>query len=466
MAMRAAWLAAGASVLALAQWPQFRGPNGSGVAEEKNLPVDLNPARNVVWRTALPPGHSSPVLARGRIFLTAVESERLWTIALDRQTGGLLWKREAPRPRREPMQQINSPASPTPATDGESVFVFFGDFGLLAYDRNGKELWRLPLGPFNNANGHGSSPIVVDDMVVLICDQDTGSYLLAVDKQSGKVKWKTARPEVTRGYATPAVYQREGQGKELLAPGSYQLISYDAATGEKLWWVNGMAWQMKGVPVTDGEVIYINGWEIGGDFESAPSLPEWEDVLRKHDLDQDGVLSPQETPALFRQWYRWGDLDMDGRIDARDWNFFRLQRSSRNNLCAVRPNGRGDQTSNVLWRYSKSLPYVPSPLLYRGVLYLVKDGGIVTSLDPRNGSAKKVARLPGAMEQYWASPVAGGGKIYTVSQACKVSVIEAGPKWELLRVNDLEDECFATPVIADGGLYVRSRQWLYFFRGK
>lgn len=189
-----------------ADWNQFRGPNGSGISASRNIPERLE-QRYLLWKTPLPPGHSSPVFTEDRIFVTAVEGTTLLTICLDRVTGNVLWRRSAPRERNESFEPTNSPASPSPVTDGSNVFVFFGDFGLLSYGADGSERWRLPLGPFNNANGHGSSPILADGKLILICDQDTNSYLLAVDPSSGRVVWKTARPEYTRGYATPAIYR-------------------------------------------------------------------------------------------------------------------------------------------------------------------------------------------------------------------------------------------------------------------
>src|ERR1043166_6671595 len=152
-------------------WTQFRGPNGSGIAESTKLPVEFGPERNVVWRTSLPPGHSSPVLTANRIFLTGVDRDKLLTVCLDRANGKILWKREAPRPRKEGMQETNSPASPSPVTDGSNVYVFFGDFGMISYSGERDERWRLPMGPFNNQNGHGSSPILAGGLLVLICDQ-------------------------------------------------------------------------------------------------------------------------------------------------------------------------------------------------------------------------------------------------------------------------------------------------------
>ena len=136
------------ALLLASEWPQFRGPNASGVSDEAQLPVEFGPETNVVWKTAVPPGHSSPSIAGDRIFLTAFENERLFTLALDRGTGRILWRREAPRPRKQERKPENSPASPTPATDGRNVYAFFAEFGLLAYGPDGNELWRMPLGPY------------------------------------------------------------------------------------------------------------------------------------------------------------------------------------------------------------------------------------------------------------------------------------------------------------------------------
>lgn len=462
--MRISGLILSCASLFAADWPQFRGPGGTGIAEEKNLPVEAGKDKNVVWKTEVPPGHSSPILAGSRIFLTAYEGERLLTICLDRATGKILWRRQAPRPRAEQMQKTNSPASPSPASDGNMVYVFFGDFGILAYGMDGEERWRLPLGPFNNANGHGSSPIVAGDLVVLICDQDTDGYLIALDKNTGRVRWKVDRPEVTRGYATPAIYQPKDGVRQLLVPGAYQFISYDLKTGEKLWWVNGMAWQLKSVPLIDGDTVYVNAWETGGDFEKPPEVMTWEQLLSKHDANKDGKITPDEAPPELKRWYIDNDLNRNGAIDERDWIFWRLHRTVENSISAIKVDGRGDLTGKVAWRYRKSLPNVPSPLLYKGTLFLVKDGGVATTLDPRTGEVYKQARLAGAIEQYWSSPVGGDGKVYMLSAACKLSVLKAEPRWEVLAMSDLDDECFATPAIADGGLYLRTRQWLYFFR--
>lgn len=448
-----------------ADWPQFRGVRGMGLSADRDLPVEFGADRNVVWKTAVPPGHSSPIVVGTRIFLSAVEGDKLLTICLERKTGKMLWQREAPRPRKEGFQKTNGPASPTPVSDGKWVYVFFGDFGMLAYDFEGKEKWRQPMGPFNNVNGHGASPIVAGNLLVLICDQDTDSYVVAMDKRTGKTVWKVERPEVTRGYATPAVYRpTKGGVEELIVPGAYQLASYELATGKKLWWVNGMAWQLKCVPVIDGDTIYINAWETGGDFETPPAILSWEQMLAKYDRNGDKEITLEEAPDQER-WMQNNDLNFNKRIEARDWEFWILHRTAQNSVLAIAPAGRrGDLTKEVMWRYRKSLPNVPSPLLVNNTLFLVKDGGVVTTLDPKTGAVHKQGRVPNAIEQYWASPVGGDGKVYLVSQACKVSVLKAEPQWEVLQMNDLNDDCFATPVLLDGGIYLRTRSWLYFFR--
>jgi len=464
-----------------ADWPQFRGPNGSGVAKARHLPVQFGPAANVVWKTDLPPGHSSPVLAGERIFLTAAEDEKLadagrgkiadagsgnlLTICIDRRTGAILWRRQAPRPRRERFQPANSAASPSPATDGRNVYVFFGDYGLVAYGPDGNELWRFPLGPFNNVNGHGTSPIVAGDLVVLLCDQDTDSFLIALDKNNGRVRWKVERPEITRGYATPAIFRPRHGPAELIVPGAYLLVSYALATGEKLWWVRGMSWQPKSAPVIAGDMIYAHSWESGGEAEQPTETPTFAETLAGHDADRDGKISPAELPdPRQKNSFFLLDLDGNGTLEERDWNFYRARRAARNTLVAVRHGGGGDLTgANVVWRMQKFLPNVPSPLLYEGVLYIVKDGGILTSIDPATGAIHRQARLAGAPGTYYSSPVAGDGKIYTISLEGKATVLRAGAQWEILAVNDLGEEANATPAIAGDRIYLRARNKLYCF---
>lgn len=457
-----------AATAAGADWPQFRGPEGTGIADGNALPAQFNESENLLWKTAVPPGHSSPVVAGDRIFLTAYEEERLLVLALERDSGEVLWIREAPRPRREPYQRTHGPASPSPVTDGENVYVFFGDFGVLSYDARGNERWRRPMGPFRNGNGHGSSPILADGKLLVVCDQSVGSYLIALDAKSGETVWKAERPEITRGYGTAGIFRPSDGPPQVVVPGAYRVVAYDLATGEQLWWVTGFAWQLKCVPLFDGDTIYINGWEIGGDPGQQKETLSFEQVLQEHDRDGNGALSRDEAPdeglKRDRPWNEH-DLDGDGLLGERDWYFYAARRAPINNLVAIRPAGmRGDITKKaVLWRYTKSLPNTASPLLYRGNLYLVKDGGIFSSIDPAAGRSLRVARLRDGIDKYWASPVAGDGKIYTVSQGCLISAIKPDANWSVLATSELDGTCFATPAIAGGQVYVRTLQDLYAF---
>lgn len=451
--------------VAAGEWSQFRGSNATGVVESSSLPVRFGPHRNLVWRASIGPGQSSPVLTRDRIFLSAVEEERLWVICLDRSGGDLLWKQEVPRPRSEVMHRANGPASPTPVTDGSNVYAFFGDFGLISFDAEGRERWRLPLGPFINPMGQAASPILADGRVLLICDQESGSFFVAVDQVTGRVLWRVERPGFTRGFSTPVLYRPKGEELQVLVSGSHQLTAYSVESGEEIWWLRGLTWQMKSTPVIDREVLYLNGWAGGADDGDQEEVASFADVLSERDADGDGRLSQQELAGLRLRW-DFGRLDLDrtGFLEDRDWRIYRAKRSARNGALGIRLGGKGDMTaSNLLWRVQRSLPNVPSPLLYQGILYLMKEGGILTALDPSNGSVLKQDRIREALGTYYASPVAGDGKIFAVSHEGKVSVIRAGADWQVLSVNDLGSECSATPAISEGRLYIRTREHLYCF---
>lgn len=448
-------------------WPRFRGPNGLGVGDVAPLPAELGPGPNVVWKTALPPGHSSPVVSGEQVFLTAHEGDALLTIALDARTGAVRWRREAPRDRTTAVDKRNGPASPSPVVDGGIVIVFFQDYGLVAYDLEGRERWRTPLGPFQNVYGLGASPIVVDEKVVLVVDQGRGSFVAAFGKDDGRLRWKTPRPEALSGHSTPAMYRPASGPALILAPGSFRMDAYDARTGESVWWVNGLPSEMKSVPVLDGDTVYVSGYSSPENEPGAHKpVPTFEAVLKDHDKDGDGRISATEAPeGPVRDYLPFSDLDHDGRLDASEWATFAASMAAENGLLAFRLGGRGDATLTALrWRYVRSVPQLPSPLLYRGVLYMINDGGILTTLDPANGEVLKKGRLRGAVDHYYASPVAGDGKVYFVTRSGTVVTVRAGPDQEVLAVRDLDDECTATPAIAGGRIYLRTRSALYCFR--
>jgi outer membrane protein assembly factor BamB len=457
-------------------WSQFRGPNGTGVSATTGLPTEFGPNKNVVWKTELPPGHSSPVLTRDRIFVTAHSKEKgnhkLFVICLDRQTGKLLWQREVPRSREGRLQNVNGPASPSPVTDGTNVYVFFQEFGLVSLDGAGKERWKLPLGPFNMFYGFGASPILVDDKVILPVDQDNpGSYLIAVDKNSGKVRWKVDRPAVISGYSTPIIYQPNQGPKQIVIPESFQLSAYSVADGTRVWWVRGLACEMKSIASHDADYLYINGWGFPTNQPGKQvATISFAEALPRYDKNGDGVIAKTEISGsdqmdkMLSAAFEAFDLDRDEKLNAKDWEVFRAMMSSENGLLAIKMGRQGDQTATAIrWRYQKPVPQVPSTLLYKGVLYMINDSGILISFDPATGNVLKQGRLQGAIDKYFSSPVAADDKVFLIGEGGAVSVLKAAGEWEVLAVNELDDECFATPAIADSRIYIRTRSALYCF---
>ncbi len=447
-----------------ADWPQFRGVNARGVSDTTNLPVQFGPSKNVIWRTALPAGHSSPVLSTDRIFVTAFDASKLYVISMDRANGKILWRREVPRSRKQELHKSNSPASPSVATDGKNTFAFFTDFGLISHGPDGEERWRLPLGPFNNPFGLGASPVLANGKVIQVCDSETGSFLIAVDQKTGKVAWRVERPDMTRGFSTPVLYRPKEGGLQVLVAGTNRFIAYEVETGKEIWSIRGLTWQMKPTPIVDGEVAYILGWAGGADQGSQENIPAFADILKDYDVNKDGKLAVSEAPLRYRTDLAESDFNHDGFYDEREWDKFIEKRSTVNSVMAVRLGGSGDMTAkNILWRYYKSLPNATSPVLYRNVLYMVKEGGILTALDAATGTVLKQGRITGALEFYYSSPVAADGKIYAASESGHVAVIKAGPDWEILAVNDMDDDVIATPAPVDQRLYLRTRSALYCF---
>ena len=447
-------------------WSRFRGPNGSGVSATKGLPTEFGPDTNVIWKVDLPQGYSSPIIHGDRIFLTAQRDESLLTLAVDRASGKILWERAAPRDRKEKLDKRNRPAAASAAVGADTVTVFFGDYGLLTYDHAGKELWKQPLGPFNNVYGMGASPILVGDKVILVCDQSTNSYIAAWDRKTGKELWRTARKEAKSGHSTPILWTPPGGKTQLIVPGSFLLSAYDPDSGERLWWVGGLSFEMKSTPVIKGDVVYANGF---GSPENNPGskieVMTTEEAF-KHDNDSDGKLSRDEAPTQHaKNYFSFMDLDGDKMWSRDDWDYYKAAMESDNGILAIQMGGSGDMTArSVKWTYHRGIPQLPSPLIYENVLYMVNDGGgIVTMLNPDTGELLTQGRLPGQSDTFYASPVAGDGKVYIPSEKGQVFVLPPGPKLAPLAVNDMGDGIYATPALVDGRIYLRTLNTLYCF---
>lgn len=442
------------------EWLQFRGPNGSGIAEVAALPSEFGPGKNLRWKTTVPFARSSPIVTRDRVFLTSSEGEKLITISLDRKTGKVLWQREVVRPRRMLIYRANDPASPSPVSDGKNVYAFFGEFGLISYGPDGAERWRLPLGPFNSFYGMAGSPVLAGNTLVMVCDHRANSFITAVDARNGEVLWKTNRNNF-EGYSTPVIYTPKKGSAQVIVLGSSSLDAYSLNTGERLWWVRQVGSYPKGVPVLSGDMVYVCA--EGGD---QPFLPPFEDSLKKEDKDNDRRIHRDEMKANaeFAEHFGWLDANNDNYVDQAEYDFVRTSTMAGHGVTAIRLGGRGDLTAtNVAWRLKKTYPNIPAPLIYQGVMYLMKEGGIVTSLDPQTGQVLKTGRTPAALEEYYSSPVAADGKVFMLSASGKATVLKAGAQWDILAVNDLSEECWATPAIAGDSLYIRTRNSLYSF---
>lgn len=442
-------------------WLRFRGPNGSGVADTTGLPAEFGPAKNLSWRTSVPFGRSSPIVAGDRLFLTASEGDTLITLCLDRKSGKLLWRRDARRARQMPIFKGNDPASPTPVSDGTNVYVFFAELGVISYGPDGRERWRLPLGPFNSFYGMGASPVLASDTLVMVCDQRTSSFIVAVDARSGRLRWRVKRSNPMEGYATPIVYSPAGGEPQVLVLGSHALDAYALSSGERLWWVGQVGYAPKGVPVLGREMVYVSA--PGGD---EPVFPPFDEGLKQFDANGDRRVQWEETRSdpYIHEHFGWMDANGDRVIDRAEYERILEVSGAGHGLTAIKPGGKGNVTAtHTAWRVKKGYPNVAAPLLYNDVLYMVKTGGVITTLNPQTGEVLKTGRSESAIEEYYSSPVAADGKVFMVGESGKVTVLEAGREWKILSVNDLAEEVWATPAIAKGTIYIRTREALYAF---
>ena len=445
----------------------FRSDRGVAAPSGEALPAQLEAPAALRWRVPLDPGHSTPIVNGDRIFLTAyhAESRELITLALDEHTGKTVWRNAVTVPKVERTHSIGSPATATPATDGKRVFAFFGSYGLVAYDRQGKPLWEYRAGPFQDEYGAGSSPILADGKVILNQDHDIDSFLLAVDAATGKVAWRAPRPNAVRSYSTPVLWNHDGH-PELLVAGALELAGYDLATGKRLWWINGLARIVIPTPVPVGDTIYMASWAPGGDASRRIGLDPWEVALKKWDTNQDGKLSRAEIKdgEVLDRFFRI-DMDQNGMLDQAEWERHALYFSrAQNSLLAIKPTGTGElPESAVQWKHLKGAPYVATPVVDHGLLYMVKDGGIVTKIETATGKLLQEERVPG-IGNYFASPVAGDGKVYFASETGVVSVLANQPDWQVLGSHAFHEKIYASPAFGPGTLLIRTESALYCFQ--
>lgn len=458
----AAWIVASSALAAPACWPQFRGPGGSGANPASDFPTHFGPDSNVVWKVPVPSGHSSPCIWGDRIYLTGFENNKLLTVCFDRAAGKLLWRRELEPSKLDRGTALGSPATATPVTDGSRVCVYFGAFGLAAYDVNGSELWRRPIPTPITQHGAGTSPVLAGGRLILNSDQDVGSYLLAVDSQTGATLWRTDRPAFRRGFSTPLLWPADNP-EEVIVAGTLRLVSYSVADGSERWSLGGLPNEMVSSPIAGDSLVFVAGWTYGS---GVSRMPEFDALLEQGDQNNDGRLSQAEVPSgPAKAHFNYIDADKDGQLSRGEYeSMAAIFEKSQNALQAVRPGGAGDvKQTRVAWRQTRGLPYVPSPVCYEGRLYLVKNGGLASCFDSKTGKVLYLEERLGALGDYYSSPVAAGGKICAISQPGVAVVFRAGDRLEVLARNALNEQVLATPAVVEGRLSVRTKGHLYAF---
>lgn len=448
-------------------WPQFRGPNASGVSTEKDsLPGEIAEDKNVLWSRAIPPGVSSPVVFGERIYLTAEREEKqLVTMAINTVNGNIVWEKQVPlhqleKTDKKPKGRL---ATPTVATDGERVVVFFGSSGLLCYDTSGQFIWHRKMGPFEDRRGATSSPVIADGKVILVEDHETGSFLAAFDLQTGKTVWHVERLLFNRSYNTPVIW-KQGKKQFVVVAGSGLLTAYDLQTGEPGFFVQGTSGVANPTAVIGAnDTLFVASANPGPKREYQPNFQQ---LVLQQDKNKDGQLRADELPAsLFRSLFQPFDTEKDGLLSAAEYaSIQQLMGTCTNGLMAIKPGGQGlDRTeSNLLWHERKSIPRTSSPIYYQGRLYLVNDGGLLACRDAETGRQLKTVRGP-ARGKYFGSAVLGDGKIYCASDRGEVTVIAANADLDILSFAEFEEPIYPSPAISAGRVYLRTESRLFCF---
>jgi outer membrane protein assembly factor BamB len=433
----------GAAVLCVAvradddHWPQWRGPNGAGIARDAGVPDRWSPSANIAWKAEIPGhGHSSPVVWGDRVFVTtAIRGDQvpgrkapvhlgfdgkpgyvhpdsvdvdyrhtLKVLAIDARTGRPVGERTAyDGVMFDDRHRKNTFASSTVATDGRFVYAFFESAGMYAYDIAGTLKWHAALGPIIKAGlGPGTSPVLFDRLIILQCDQEMGegSFLVALDRFTGKEMWRTKRAN-RRSWATPVIVQTP-QRAELIASGAEAVIAYDPATGGELWRASGVVSHPIPSPVAGHGMVFVTAG------------------------------------------------------------------SQAKRAYALRLGGSGDISGSrhVVWQYSKGTAYVPSPILYGRYLYLMTDKGIMTCLDALTGEVQyEGGRVP-VPATFTASPVAVGERLLLISEDGDTFVVKAGPVHEVLATNPVGEPVYASPAIAGGTIFIRGARHLFAIRNR
>jgi outer membrane protein assembly factor BamB len=470
-------------------WNQFRGPNGQGVMEAAQIPVHFGPDSNVLWKTAIATGHSSPVIWNNHIFLTAYDFEsknELITLSIDREHGKILWRQVVQAETKVRFHPLNNPASCTPAADDKRVYVYFGTYGLLCYDHEGGKVWQRKIDTPRSKYGMATSPILYKDKVIMVLDSDGGSSrLLAVHRDTGATVWEQPRPLFPAGWSTPMIFCH-GDTEELIVLGSRRLTSYNPSTGAEIWWAGGFPQETVGVPVTGDGLIFAGAAALGGrGDDKLDAAATWKMTIDEFDKNHDNQIQRDEMtkgfafiqrPELPKDNPGYGlpvrsmdtllrifDHDKNRIISEAEWTqtMSGFAAHSRPILLAIHAGAKKDaRQSHLAWEIRRGIPETPSILYYRGKLYLLRAGGVLTCLEAKTGKELFRERI-GAAGQYTASPIVAGDKLIAASVPGVVTVIRVDDKLNVLANNKFGEKIFATPAIAENNIYLRTAAHLY-----
>lgn len=452
-------------------WPQFRGINCSGVAEpDQQPPIFLDHIKNLLWKSAINTGESSPCIWQDKIFLTGFnnENQQLHVMCYNRLNGRLIWSRKVPTKEIEPFHVSASPADATPVSDGEHVYVHFGSYGLLCYDMDGKLIWEYKIPVNADKFGSGTSPILANNLVILMVRRlsTRERYLLALDKISGEQVWKQDLLEA--GYSTPVIL-----GDDVVVHCEGFVASYNLENGARKWNIL-IRTHGESTPIVHDNTLYVNTWHYLGHYDFKKDIPELKKFLEAYDSNHDSKINREEfsgehfmvnqSTNAHEEIWSWFDMDKNDVLDLielqRYLNFFKANDFG---MLAIRPDGGSGISSNqVSWREKENVAEVPSPLFYKNRIYVIKNGGFFSCTDASTGKLLYIDRIKGT-GPYFASPVAANNHIYVASHNGKLVVLEAGDEFKIISSTNFGGNILATPAIVDNKLYVRTSEYLYAF---
>lgn len=466
-------------------WPQFRGPNCLGISSEtESLPLHFSETENVRWQQAVGDGVGGAVVAADRVFVSGMtDSKTISLFAFDLVSGERLWRRDWPAGELPEVHHVNSHASTTPAADGDHVYFYFSTLGLVAVDaQSGANVWQqeLPVPFFVFKWGAGMSPVLYGDLVIFCQDDDLNPAIYAFDRVTGNLRWKDHREDMAVNYSHPVVCTVDGRD-EIVVAGTGMLIGYDPLSGARRWFAKGLLRNIKTTPVCVDGVIYIS-------VQSAGIANQWLAAVDGAETgDKDGKLSKEEiqafaseTPvpeAFFRKTFDRGDLDGNGLLEGRELDIAFLhpdnfagatfdtpqEDTAAQYILAVQGGGEGDVTaSHVLWRHpTRHTDHIVSPYVSNSRVFLIKEGGISTVFSTDQGKSLQRQQRLGRGGKYFASPVAGDGKIYIAGENGTIVVLRDSAGYEELALNPMGESIVATPAISGGKLLVRTRTKLF-----